>query len=312
MSPEPVTSTPAPRPRQRGRRVEPLPYLLIGPSIVALGALFGYPVFLVFRISFQRLGLAELVQRRTVYVGFDNYREILTDAEFWAVVGRTVAFTAVNVCLTMMIGTGIGLLLVRLCRPVRLALSLSLIIAWAVPVITATVLWQWMFDQTYGVVNWLLTTVGVGDYQRHDWFTTGWSTFAVITIIIVWQAVPFIAMTVQAGLLTIPKELIEAARIDGAGGVRIFWSIIAPALRPILVVLTFLSTIWDFKVFAQVFAVRQGGPSGQTTTLSVFLYNVGIASSRFGVAAAGAVVMVLMLAGLLIFSVRNTLRTEVA
>ncbi|MBN1173988.1 MAG: sugar ABC transporter permease, partial [Micromonosporaceae bacterium] len=78
------------------------------------------------------------------------------------------------------------------------------------------------------------------------------------------------------------------------------------------VVLTFLSTIWDFKVFAQVFAVRQGGPSGQTTTLSVFLYNVGIASSRFGVAAAGAVVMVLMLAGLLIFSVRNTLRTEVA
>ena len=117
-------------------------------------------------------------------------------------------------------------------------------------------------------------------------------------------------MTVQAGLLTIPKELIEAARIDGAGAIRIFRSIIVPTLRPILVVLTFLSTIWDFKVFAQVFAVRQGGPSGETTTLPVLLYNIGIASSRFGVSAAGAVVMVLMLAGLLVFSVRTTLRTE--
>ena len=289
----------------------PLPYLLITPSLIALGALFGYPCYLLVRISFQRLGLAELVQRRTVFVGFDNYREIVTDGEFWAVVLRTIAFTAANVTLTMVIGTGIGLLLVRLHRVVRIGLSLSLILAWAVPVITATVLWQWMFDQTYGVLNWLFTAVGLGDFNGHDWFATGLSTFGVITTIIVWQAVPFVAMTVQAGLLTIPRELIEAARIDGAGPVRTFRSVIAPTLRPILVVLAFLSTIWDFKVFAQVFAVRQGGPNGATMTLPVFLYNTGIASSRFGIAAAGAVVMVLMLATVLVFSVRRTLQTEV-
>jgi N,N'-diacetylchitobiose transport system permease protein len=288
-----------------------LPYLLVAPSLAALAALFGYPCYLVVRISFQRLGLAELVQRRTVYVGFANYREIIGDRVFWTVVGRTVGFTAANVVLTMLIGTAVGLLLARLNRVMRVVVSVSLVLAWAVPVITATVLWQWMFDQTYGVLNWLLTAAGLGDFHGHEWFRTGLSTFGVITTIIVWQSVPFVAMTVQAGLLTIPQELIEAARIDGAGPVRVFRSIIVPALRPILVVLTFLSTIWDFKVFAQVFAVRQGGPNGSTVTLPVFIYNVGIASSRFGVAAAGAVVMIAMLAVALVFSVRHTLRTEV-
>ena len=297
------------KPGRRGGRW--LPYLLIAPSLVALVALFGYPCYLLVRISFQRLGLAELVQRRTVYVGFSNYREIVTDGQFWTIVLRTIAFTAVNVALTMALGTAIGLLLVRLSRPVRILTSVSLIIAWAVPIITATVLWQWMFDQTYGVLNWLLTAGHLGDFKGHDWFATGLSTFGVITAIIVWQAVPFVALTVQAGLLTIPGELIEAARIDGAGAVRIFRSIIAPTLRSILVVLTFLSTIWDFKVFAQVFAVRQGGPNSSTVTLPVFIYNSGISASRFGVAAAGAVVMVLLLAGVLVVSVRNTLRTEV-
>jgi len=303
---------PAPEHRRRPARgaTRLTPYLLVTPSLVAFALLFGYPCVLLIRIAFQQLGLAELVQRRTVWVGLENFRELLADGGFWAVVVRTVLFTAANVTLTMVIGTGVGLLLVRLSRPVRLAVSVSLVLAWAVPVITATVLWQWMFDRTYGVLNWLLTAAHLGDFRGHDWFATGLSTFGVITVIIVWQAVPFVALTVQAGLLTIPRELFEAARIDGSGPVQVFRWVIAPMLRPILVVLTFLSTIWDFKVFAQVWAVRQGGPNGQTTTLPIYLYNVGIASSRFGLAAAGAVIMVAILAVALVFHLRRTLRTE--
>jgi N,N'-diacetylchitobiose transport system permease protein len=282
----------------------------VAPSLLALGGLFGYPVFLVLRISFQRLGLAELVLRITTYVGLRNYREILADPRFAAVVLRTVLFTVVCVTLTMVLGTAIGLLLVRLSRPVRLAAQASLVLAWAVPIITATVLWQWMFDQTYGVLNWLLSAVGL-DFAGHDWFASGLSTFGVIVTIIVWQAVPFVALTVQAGLLAIPAEYDEAARIDGAGPVRIFTAITVPMLRPILVVLAYLSTIWDFKVFAQVFAVRQGGPNGATMTLPLYLYNTGIASSRFGLAAAGAVVMVAILAIAMVPYLRRTVRTEV-
>ncbi|GGJ94632.1 sugar ABC transporter permease [Pilimelia anulata] len=280
------------------------------PSLVAIGALFGYPVWLLLRISVQQLGLAELITRRTVWVGLANYAEILAEPGFWTVVGRTLAFTLANVALTMICGTAIGLLLVRLGRAMRLVVSTSLVLAWAVPIVTATVLWQWLFDSTYGVLNHVLTAVTPWDFTGHDWFATGLSTFGVITAIIVWQATPFVALTVQAGLLAVPGELYEAARMDGAGPWRTFRSITVPMIRPILTVLTFLSAIWDFKVFTQVWAVRQGGPDGQTVTLPVYLYDLGIASSSFGPAAAGAVLMVLILAVCLVFYLRRMLRTE--
>ncbi|MFG1924152.1 carbohydrate ABC transporter permease [Cryptosporangium sp. NPDC048952] len=292
-----------PRPAGRRRR-EPLPYLLLVPSLVALGALFAYPVYLLFRMSFQQLGFGELVRRVTIFTGVDNYTEILGDPEFWQVVWRTVAFTAVCVGLTMALGTGIGLLLVKLGTKMTIAVSISLVLAWAIPIVTATTLWQWMFDSTYGVVNFLLGTPG------HDWFASGLSTFAVIVIIIVWQAVPFVAFTVQAGVLTIPDEYYEAARMDGASGWRAFRAVTVPILRPILFVLAFLSTIWDFKVFTQVWAVRQGGPDGQTVTLPIYIYDMGIASSRYGLAAAGAVVMVAILGVAMVVYLRHMLRTE--
>ncbi|SHM52170.1 carbohydrate ABC transporter permease [Cryptosporangium aurantiacum] len=311
--PTPTVSRPAPDgadvappsepPAAKGRR-EPLPYILIVPSMVALVALFGYPVFLLFRMSFQQLGFGELVRRVTIWTGVDNYTELLGDPEFWQVVGRTVAFTAVCVTLTMTLGTGIGLLLVRLGKKMRIAVSISLVVAWAVPIVTATTLFQWLFDVNYGVVNWVLGT------PNHDWFATGISTFGVIVTVIVWQAVPFVAFTVQAGVLSIPEEYYEAARMDGAGPVRAFRTITLPILRSILAVLAFLSTIWDFKVFTQVWAIRQGGPDGATTTLPIYLYDVGIASSRYGLAAAGAVVMVLILAVGMVFYLRHMLKTE--
>ncbi|GAA3382176.1 carbohydrate ABC transporter permease [Cryptosporangium minutisporangium] len=303
-APDDADEAPPSGPPAAKRRREPLPYILVVPSLLALGVLFGYPVFLLFRMSFQQLGFGELVQRLTIWIGFDNYTEILGDSEFWQVVGRTVAFTAVCVALTMALGTGIGLLLVRLGKKMRIAVSASLVIAWAVPIITATTLFQWLFDVNYGVVNWFLGT------PKHDWFATGLSTFGVIVTVIVWQAVPFVAFTVQAGVLSIPEEYYEAARMDGAGPVRAFREITLPILRPILAVLTFLSTIWDFKVFAQVWAIRQGGPDEQTITLPLYLYDVGIASKQYGLAAAGAVVMVLILAVGMVFYLRHMLKTE--
>lgn len=314
----PPARVPAPsggRAPARRRRSGPLlgrlrPYLLILPSLVALGALFGYPLFLVARISFQRLGLGELVRRQTVYVGVANYRGILTDRFFWTVVLRTVLFTVANVTLTMLLGTLIALLLVRLGRVMRLAVSTALVLAWATPIVTAVVLWQWLFDTQYGVVNWLLTALKLGDYGGHSWFSSQFSTFGVITAIIVWQAVPFVVFSLQAGLLSIPRELYEAARVDGAGAWRTFWTITFPLVRPVFAILAFLSVIWDFRVFTQVWAVRQGGPDRSTITLPVYMYIQGIASSHFGSAAAISLVTVGLLAALLAYYIRHMVRTE--
>jgi len=293
-----------------GRRARVLPYLLILPSVVAFVALLGYPLYQVVRISLLKLDLAELIQRTTVFVGLANYRAIFTDPFFWSVTVRTVVFTAACVTLTMVLATLLALLLERLGKGMRLALSIALVLAWATPPLTATVVWQWLFDTQFGVVNWVLSAAGLGDFSNHSWFDTGLSTFAIITLIIIWQAIPFVALTLYAGLTAIPRELYEAIRVDGAGAWQTFRSLILPVLRPLFLITAFLSIIWDFKVFTQVFLVRHGGPDRQTITLSLYAYQQGIAASHLGKAAAISMVMVVLLVLALTFYIRYMLRTQ--
>ena len=297
-------------PRRAVGATRRLPYLLVVPSLAAFVALLGYPLYQVVRISLLKLDLGELIRRETVFVGLANYRSILTDRFFWTVALRTVLFTVVCVTLTMVIATLVALLLERLGPGLRLAVEISLVLTWAMPALTATVVWQWLFDTQFGVVNWLLTTLGVGAFEGHSWFATGLSTFAVITIIVVWQAIPFVAITLYAGLTAIPRELREAMLVDGASPWRSFWSLIVPVLKPLFMVTCFLSIIWDFKVFTQVWLVRQGGPNRQTVTLSVYAYQEGIATSHFGRAAAISVTMVVLLLAALVFYIRLMLRTQ--
>jgi N,N'-diacetylchitobiose transport system permease protein len=288
-----------------------LNYLPLLPSLFAFLVLLGYPVLLAVVISFQRMGLRELVQRTTVWIGLENYASILADPTFWAVAIRTLGFTAFNVALTMILGTLVALLLGALGRWMRLALSISLILAWATPALTASVIFQWLFDSKFGVVNWALTSVAIfGDYTNHSWFATGLSTFAVISLLIAWQAIPFVAFSLRAGILSVPSEQYEAARVDGATDRAIFRRITVPSLLPLFMILTFLSAIWDFKVFTQIWTVRQGGPAGETVTLAIYAYLKGIAGAQYGLASAVAVVMVVLLALVLIPYIRTMLRTQ--
>lgn len=307
----PRTAPAAARRARRPRRGW-LPYLLVGPSLLAIAVLLGWPLVRDVLISFQQLRLAEFLQRRTVWVGLANYRAVLTDGFFWTVVARTAAFTVVNVAATMAVGLAVALLLQAVSRSVRVILSVALVLAWAVPPITATVVFQWLFDTQFGVVNWALTALG-GNFTDHSWFASGLSTFGVITLLVVWQAVPLVALTLYAATTSVEQELYEAAAIDGADGRRRFTNVTWPAIRPMVWLLTFLSVIWDAKVFTQVYGIRQGGPNRETVTLSLYAYQQGIGSRDFGTAAAISVLMVLLLlvvlAGYLRLMVRSVEET---
>ena len=312
-----VTSTPRRRgapARGRIAGVAPrrlLVYLPLLPALFAFVVLLGYPVFLAITISFQKMGLRELISRDTVWVGVQNYITIFSDPTFWTITIRTIGFTVVNVVLTLVIGMGIALLLGALGKWLRLALSIALVLAWATPALTASVIFQWLFDSKFGIVNWALTSVGIfGDYTNHSWFATGLSTFFVISLLIVWQAIPFVAFSLRAGILSIPTDQYEAAKVDGASDVGIFRRITLPSILPLVLILTFLSAIWDFKVFTQIWTVRQGGPDGQTVTLAISAYLKGIAQAQYGVASAIAVVMVVILTVILIPYLRTMLRSQ--
>lgn len=283
--------------------------MLITPTVLALAVLMGWPLVNNVLLSLRQVTLAELINRNVIWVGLDNYRTITSDPGFWDAVLRSVAFTVVCAATTMLTGVLMALLMVRLPRVPKIMLSVSLVLAWATPILAATTVFQWLFDTQFGVVNWVLARLGLPT-DGHSWFSTGPSTFFVAGLLVVWQAVPFVVFSVSAALATVPPEIEEAAVIDGASAWKRWWLISFPLVRPIVGILAFLQVIWDFKAFTQVYAFRRGGPDSSTTTLPILIYQEGIARSQFGVAAAASVVTVAILLVLLAFYVRSAVRAE--
>ncbi|MGW3679854.1 carbohydrate ABC transporter permease [Streptomyces prasinus] len=293
----------------RGRRAA-APYLLLLPALVATLILLGWPLVKNGMLSFQNLNARQLIQHLTEWNGVDNYQEVLGSSEFWAVVQRTVYFTAVNVVLIMVLGTLIGLLLARLGRRMRLLLMLGLVLAWAMPVIAATTVYQWLFAQRFGVVNWTLDKLGWHSMADHNWLGTQFSAFSVITLLIVWQSVPFVAINLYAATTTISKELYEAASLDGAGAWKSFTSVTFPFLRPFLYATTFLEVIWVFKAFPQIFAVTEGGPDRLTETLPIYAFVEGVGNQHFGMGAAISFLTILVLIVITSYYLRAVIKQE--
>ncbi|MFD5629230.1 carbohydrate ABC transporter permease [Streptomyces sp. NPDC127072] len=286
------------------------PYLLLLPALAATAVLLGWPLVKNGMLSFQNLNPRQLILHLTEWNGIDNYQEVLSGSDFWNVVVRTVVFTAANVVLIMVFGTLVGLLLARLGKRMRLTLLLGLVLAWAMPMIAATTVYQWLFAQRFGVVNWILDKLGWHSMADYNWLGSQFSTFSVVTLLIVWQSVPFVAINLYAATTTISKELYEAAALDGAGAWKSFTSVTFPFLRPFLWATTFLEIIWVFKSFTQLFAMNQGGPDRLTETLPVYAFVEGVGNQHFGMGAAISFLTILILLALTAYYLRTVIKQE--
>jgi|SRR5579862_4043079 len=291
------------------------PYWLILPTLVAVGALLGYPMYQLVKLSTEHYQLFELIQHHGASIGLHNYGLVLHDRVFWHVLERTVIFTIANVGLTIVLGMLIALLLVRVSKIVRLLLTSGLVLVWSMPVVVAVQLWYWMTNYENGVLNYVLTQLHVGNYFEHDWYATPFSQLSLVTTLIVWGALPFVVITLYAGLAQVPHDLVEAAEVDGARPARVFFDITLPILRPILLILTSLSIIWDFGVFTQPYLlIGQARIVPQNELMGVYLFEQGYVGSDFGRGAAISLLMLVIVATLSIFYVRKMVRigTETA
>jgi N,N'-diacetylchitobiose transport system permease protein len=284
------------------------PYALIAPAIIVIAAILAYPLYYLVKLSLQRYGLFQLIAHKGQYVGLHNFGILLHDPVFWHTLVRTVIFTTVNVSLTIVLGTLVAMLCVKVAKVVRLMIMSALVFAWAMPVVVAVQLWYWMTNYQNGVVNYILTKLGIGDYIQHDWYASPTSALAVVTTLIVWGAIPFVAITVYAGLSQVPRDLVEAASVDGAGPVRVWRDVTFPVLKPILLVLTSLSIIWDFAVFTQPFLLLQSRPNTDYYLMSIYLYEKSIGIHEYGLGSAIALVMVFIMLLLSFFYVRQMVR----
>jgi N,N'-diacetylchitobiose transport system permease protein len=286
-----------------------IPYGLILPVLVVIGVILGYPLYWLAKLSTERYGLFELIRHAGTSVGLQNYRSVLHDNVFWHTLLRTVVFTVVNVTLTIVLGMLIALLLVRVSTFVRVLLSSGLVLVWSMPVVVAVQVWYWMTNFENGVVNYVLSQLHLGDFYQHDWYATTFSQLSIVTLLIVWGALPFVVITLYAGLAQVPHDLVEAAEVDGARPWRIFLDITLPILRPILLILTSLSIIWDFGVFTQPYLlIGQSKITSGNYLMSIYLFEEGYFKSDFGRGAAISILMLLIVAVLSVAYVRKMVR----
>jgi len=296
--------------RQLAARRTPLPAALVLPAAALLALALGYPLVRQVVLSLQEFGLAQQFGRAPEWIGLGNYRELLGNSYLWKVVLRTVLFCFVNAALTMGIGMGIALLMTRMSRWVRLAVQGGLLLTWATPVVAAMIVWQFLFDTQYGVVNSVLTSLG-SDHEGHSWLIEPLSFFTVATIIVVWMSVPFVVFTAYAALTQVPEDVVEAAEIDGAGGWQRFVHVVLPSVRPVLLVVLLLQVIWDLRVFTQIYTLQKaGGITRDTNLLGTYIYTLGIKGGDFGTAAAAAMFMLALTAVLTAPYIRMMFKQE--
>ena len=210
-----------------------------------------------------------------------------------------------TVIISVVIGLAIALLIRRVARDVRMLMIVAMMFVWAMPQLVAAQIFRWITDSDFGVLNYLIDKLPGVNYQNHSWFVNPWQGWSVITTLVVWAGIPFLAITLNAGLTQVPKELIEAATVDGASFWQALRNIILPILKPLLTIVTTLSVIWDFGLFTQNWALRDGHPEPEYQTLATYSYTQAFGQSRYSLGSAISVITVLLMLGVMAFYIRQ-------
>ncbi|KFI46959.1 N,N'-diacetylchitobiose transport system permease protein [Bifidobacterium bohemicum] len=284
--------------------------MLLTPTGVILLALVLVPILFLIVTSFTDFNQASLFTGTFKFKGFAQYVVALKDIEFWKALLRTFIFTAALVIGSLLIGMAVAQMMTKLGTVMRYIVTFVLIFAWAMPNVASSVVWKWLFQPGYGIVNWMLTKLHVfGNMLNVAWSNNTTLAFLCIWMLVIWQAVPYIAITLYAATTQLDQSCLEAAQIDGAGHIRTYWQIVVPLIKPSIMVIAMLSIIWDFNVFNQIWLVSQGGPNGTTSTIGVFTYKKAFVNFDIAQGAAISVITVIILMALTGVYVRNLLKS---
>ncbi|HEX7975324.1 MAG TPA: sugar ABC transporter permease [Anaerolineales bacterium] len=273
---------------RRAREDRILGIALLLPALVIIGAVTLYPLVRSFWISLHGWNLTR-PNEGNPFLGLANYRYILQDPTFWSSLRITVIFVVAAVALEITLAIGIALLLNRDFRG-RTFVRMLALLPWAVPSVVNGIMWKWILNPSYGALNGLLYSLHLID-QYVIWLGSPNLALASVVWADIWKETPFIMLLVLAALQTIPKELYEAARVDGANAVQSFFTITLPLIRPVLFVAIALRTIWALKSFDLIYTLTAGGPSGGTSVVGYYTYIKTFVSLQLGRGAAVAYIM---------------------
>ncbi len=280
--------------------------LLLPAALVVFGVVL-YPAARALIISFYDVNSP--FPGDYPFRGLANYTDVLGSDQFWTTVGHTLYFTVVSTTAELVLGIGVALLLNAPLR-MRWLFRSVVILPWALPTIVNGAMWRWMLNAEYGVVNAVLTQLGLQDGYR-SWLGT--DPFLALNLVVgadVWKNTSLVAFFLLAGLQTIPRELYEAARVDGAGAVTSFFRITLPLLLPTVAIVLVLRTIEAFKVFDIIYVMTGGGPASGTQTITFLTYLQAFSAQRFSTGAALAYLTVTAILFLAVVYIRLLRQSE--
>lgn len=261
--------------------------LLLAPAVLLIAFVIVYPLIVSVDLSLQNVKMIRLGDPRQPFT-VANYQRLLTSSEFWGSCWVTLKLLVVVTAACSAIGLSTALLLNNRFKGRSIA-RLVVALPWAVPEVVAVVVFAWLFDSSFGLINWLLIQVGITDGMV-SWFSNPQAAFAAVCVTMIWKGYPFVSIMALAGLQAIPDEFYHAARVDGAGPWQRFTNITIPCLMPVLGVAIVLVVLWIFRDFSIIYVMTGGGPIKATQTLSIMTYEQAFAFFKIGYASAIGVV----------------------
>jgi ABC-type sugar transport system permease subunit len=271
------------RDARRGR----LGYLYILPASLVLALVVVYPLVSLVWISLHRV--EPLRGPAQPFIGLDNYSRLLRDGELLGSLGQTLVWTAGSVVLQFALGLVAAVILNESFRGRGIARAL-LLLPWAMPAIAGAFAWKWLYHAQYGLLNEILTGLGVVE-RGINWLGDPATAMAAAIVTNTWRGFPFMMLMLLAAMQAIPRELYEASAVDGASFGRQLRHVTLPLLRPVVFVVTLLAAIWTFNNFAYIYVLTGGGPAGRTEILITYVYRNGFEYFRFGYAAALSIIL---------------------
>ncbi|MBX3537525.1 MAG: sugar ABC transporter permease [Chelatococcus sp.] len=268
-----------------------LGYLLLAPAVVLIALIIIYPLFVSVDMSFQNVGLVRLGAPRRPFTTI-NYERLFTSPEFWMACWVTFKLIVVVTISCFVLGVGTGLLVNNKFRGRAIA-RLFVALPWAVPEIVAVVIFAWIFDSSFGLMNWFFIKLGLVN-TTINWFSDPTAAFAAVAVTMVWKGYPFVSIMTLAGLQSIPEDFYNAARVDGANAWQRFINITLPCLMPVLGVTMVLTILWVFRDFSIIYVLTGGGPLKATQTLSIMTYEQAFSFFKMGYASAVGVVTLIL------------------
>jgi ABC-type sugar transport system permease subunit len=265
--------------------------LFMLPFLVTAAAFMVWPVLEAVRLAFYSYNPLRPDDMR--WVGLDNFERILDDPLFWESFRQALVWTGWSILLQTVLGVGLALLL-HLPLPGIAVFRGLLLFPYIVPTVVIALNWRWIFNSEIGIVNHALLSLGIIG-ENIAWLSTPGMAMLSAILLNVWKYTPIVVICVLARLQTIPTELYDAAKVDGAGPFRRFLDITLPMLKEVLVVVIVFRTIWTFNKFEEIYLLTRGGPGTSTFNLAVYAFEEGMANLRLGVAAATGVIMIAML-----------------